>query len=223
MFLYHCHLAFLRGACKLTMELTCWKGGEFHSSYLSFWKRPYLSTAQPSASVEPFCQWAPTYVIMIQNVSVRNQLIWGKERNRRNYLEQRKTLRFTEGNQLAQGHTARDGAGCRTVTQTPLSEARALSTAMCYLPREYLPGCEHWYLPIFIFPLALQITAIKTYASPSHSQLYVNEAPINYTNVATDKGVIHGLGKVLEIQKNRCDNNNTTIVQVSYIHSQWCN
>uniref|UniRef100_A0A8C4MRF4 Stabilin-2 n=1 Tax=Equus asinus TaxID=9793 RepID=A0A8C4MRF4_EQUAS len=43
-------------------------------------------------------------------------------------------------------------------------------------------------------------------------QLYVNEAPINYTNVATDKGVIHGLGKVLEIQKNRCDNNDTTIV-----------
>ncbi|XP_023383218.1 LOW QUALITY PROTEIN: stabilin-2 [Pteropus vampyrus] len=44
-------------------------------------------------------------------------------------------------------------------------------------------------------------------------QLYVNEAPINYTNVATDKGVIHGLGKVLEIQKNRCDNSNTTIVR----------
>ncbi|XP_030897128.1 stabilin-2-like [Leptonychotes weddellii] len=44
-------------------------------------------------------------------------------------------------------------------------------------------------------------------------QLYVNEAPINYTNAATDKGVIHGLGKVLEIQKNRCDNNDTAIVQ----------
>ncbi|XP_055972331.1 stabilin-2 isoform X2 [Sorex fumeus] len=44
-------------------------------------------------------------------------------------------------------------------------------------------------------------------------QLYVNDAPINYTNVATDKGVIHGLTKVLEIQKNRCDNNDTTIVQ----------
>uniref|UniRef100_G1LIS4 Stabilin-2 n=1 Tax=Ailuropoda melanoleuca TaxID=9646 RepID=G1LIS4_AILME len=44
-------------------------------------------------------------------------------------------------------------------------------------------------------------------------QLYVNEAPINYTNAATDKGVIHGLGKVLEIQKNRCDNNDTTIVR----------
>ncbi|KAF5926520.1 hypothetical protein HPG69_001148 [Diceros bicornis minor] len=51
-------------------------------------------------------------------------------------------------------------------------------------------------------------------------QLYVNEAPINYTNVATDKGVIHGLGKVLEIQKNRCDNNDTTILRVSYIQSQ---
>uniref|UniRef100_A0A8D2C6E8 Stabilin-2 n=1 Tax=Sus scrofa TaxID=9823 RepID=A0A8D2C6E8_PIG len=43
--------------------------------------------------------------------------------------------------------------------------------------------------------------------------LYVNEAPINYTNAATDKGVIHGLGKVLEIQKNRCDVNDTTIVR----------
>lgn len=46
-----------------------------------------------------------------------------------------------------------------------------------------------------------------------NNQLYVNEAPINYTNVATDKGVIHGLGKVLEIQKNRCDNNDTSIVR----------
>ncbi|XP_010629641.1 stabilin-2 isoform X2 [Fukomys damarensis] len=44
-------------------------------------------------------------------------------------------------------------------------------------------------------------------------QLYVNDAPINYTNIATDKGVIHGLGKVLEIQKNRCDNNETTTVR----------
>ncbi|KAL1774739.1 stabilin-2 [Sigmodon hispidus] len=46
-----------------------------------------------------------------------------------------------------------------------------------------------------------------------NDQLYVNEVPINYTNVATDKGVIHGLGKVLEIQKNRCDDNDTTIVR----------
>ncbi|XP_038612836.1 stabilin-2 [Tachyglossus aculeatus] len=46
-----------------------------------------------------------------------------------------------------------------------------------------------------------------------NGQLYVNEAPINYTNVATDKGVIHGLGRVMEIQKNRCDNNDTTIVR----------
>lgn len=45
------------------------------------------------------------------------------------------------------------------------------------------------------------------------NQLYVNEAPINYTNVATDKGVIHGLTKVLEIQKNRCDINKTSIVR----------
>lgn len=53
-------------------------------------------------------------------------------------------------------------------------------------------------------------------------QIFVNEAPINYTNVATDKGVIHGLGKVLEIQKNRCDNNDTIIVRVSSIHGQGC-
>ncbi|XP_028633881.1 stabilin-2 [Grammomys surdaster] len=46
-----------------------------------------------------------------------------------------------------------------------------------------------------------------------NDQLYANEVPINYTNVATDKGVIHGLEKVLEIQKNRCDNNDTTIVR----------
>eukprot|EP00069_Balaena_mysticetus_P005740 bmy_04799T0 len=46
-----------------------------------------------------------------------------------------------------------------------------------------------------------------------NDQLYVNEAPINYTNIATDKGVIHGLGKVLEIQKNRCDINDTTILR----------
>lgn len=42
-------------------------------------------------------------------------------------------------------------------------------------------------------------------------QLFVNDAPINYANVATDKGIIHGLGKVLEIQKNRCDANHTII------------
>ncbi|XP_038170878.1 stabilin-2 isoform X2 [Arvicola amphibius] len=46
-----------------------------------------------------------------------------------------------------------------------------------------------------------------------NDQLYVNDAPINYSNVATDKGVIHGLGKVLEIQKNRCDENNSSIVR----------
>ncbi|KAB1270060.1 Stabilin-2 [Camelus dromedarius] len=46
-----------------------------------------------------------------------------------------------------------------------------------------------------------------------NDQLYVNEAPINYTNAATDKGVIHGLGKVLEIQKNRCDINDTTVIR----------
>ncbi|EMP23972.1 Stabilin-2 [Chelonia mydas] len=44
-----------------------------------------------------------------------------------------------------------------------------------------------------------------------NGQLYINEAPINYTNIATDKGVIHGLGKILEIQKNRCDINDTVI------------
>ncbi|KAJ6658971.1 hypothetical protein lerEdw1_019608 [Lerista edwardsae] len=44
------------------------------------------------------------------------------------------------------------------------------------------------------------------------AQLYINEAPLNYANVATDKGIIHGLGKVMEIQKNRCDIKNTMIV-----------
>uniref|UniRef100_A0A674K483 Stabilin 2 n=1 Tax=Terrapene triunguis TaxID=2587831 RepID=A0A674K483_9SAUR len=50
-----------------------------------------------------------------------------------------------------------------------------------------------------------------------NGQLYINEAPINYTNIATDKGVIHGLGKILEIQKNRCDINDTVITTVSYV------
>lgn len=45
-------------------------------------------------------------------------------------------------------------------------------------------------------------------------QLYVNDAPVNYTNAATDKGVIHGIGKVLEIQKNICDMNDTTVTLV---------
>uniref|UniRef100_A0A672US94 Stabilin 2 n=1 Tax=Strigops habroptila TaxID=2489341 RepID=A0A672US94_STRHB len=43
-------------------------------------------------------------------------------------------------------------------------------------------------------------------------QLFINDAPISYTNVATDKGIIHGLGKVLEIQKNRCDISDTVII-----------
>ncbi|RLW00187.1 hypothetical protein DV515_00009195 [Chloebia gouldiae] len=45
-----------------------------------------------------------------------------------------------------------------------------------------------------------------------NSQLYINDAPISYANVATDRGIIHGLGKVLEIQKNRCDTNSTVII-----------
>nr|XP_056702547.1 stabilin-2 [Euleptes europaea] len=44
------------------------------------------------------------------------------------------------------------------------------------------------------------------------AQLYINEAPINYPNVATEKGIIHGLGKVMEIKKNRCDTNDTAII-----------
>uniref|UniRef100_A0A8D2LAL5 Stabilin 2 n=1 Tax=Varanus komodoensis TaxID=61221 RepID=A0A8D2LAL5_VARKO len=49
----------------------------------------------------------------------------------------------------------------------------------------------------------------------SFHDLYINEAPINYPNVATDKGIIHGLGRVMEIEKNRCDSNVTVIVSVS--------
>ncbi|XP_068133029.1 stabilin-2 isoform X2 [Hyperolius riggenbachi] len=45
-----------------------------------------------------------------------------------------------------------------------------------------------------------------------NGDLYVNDAPLNYTNAATDKGVIHGIGKVLEIQKNRCDINDTSSI-----------
>ncbi|XP_013802934.1 stabilin-2 isoform X1 [Apteryx mantelli] len=46
-----------------------------------------------------------------------------------------------------------------------------------------------------------------------NSKLFINDALISYTNVATDKGIIHGLGKVLEIQKNRCDINDTVIIE----------
>lgn len=81
---------------------------------------------------------------------------------------------------------------------------------------------SYWQPQIPIFPTSLETTTLKIYIEPSCSQLYVNEAPVNYTNVATDKGVIHGLGKVLEIQKNRCDSNDTTVVRVSYIQSQQC-
>ncbi|KAG9490521.1 hypothetical protein GDO78_006061 [Eleutherodactylus coqui] len=42
-------------------------------------------------------------------------------------------------------------------------------------------------------------------------QVYVNDASVNYTNAATEKGVIHGILKVLEIQKNRCDTNDTSV------------
>ncbi|XP_066489358.1 stabilin-2 [Tiliqua scincoides] len=44
------------------------------------------------------------------------------------------------------------------------------------------------------------------------AQLFINEAPLNYPNVATDKGIIHGLGKVMEIQKKRCDIQATEVV-----------
>ncbi|XP_030070273.1 stabilin-2 [Microcaecilia unicolor] len=44
-------------------------------------------------------------------------------------------------------------------------------------------------------------------------QLFVNEASINYTNLSTNKGVIHGLAGVLEIQRNRCDLNHTLVLQ----------
>ncbi|KAL7982333.1 hypothetical protein Chor_009931, partial [Crotalus horridus] len=49
------------------------------------------------------------------------------------------------------------------------------------------------------------------------AQLYINEAPINYPNVATDKGIIHGLGRVMEIVKNRCDINDTVVINVSCV------
>uniref|UniRef100_A0A8C5UMP2 Stabilin 2 n=1 Tax=Malurus cyaneus samueli TaxID=2593467 RepID=A0A8C5UMP2_9PASS len=53
-----------------------------------------------------------------------------------------------------------------------------------------------------------------------NSQLYMNDAPLSYANVATDKGIIHGLGKILEIQRNRCDINNTVIIVSAPTYSQ---
>ncbi|XP_069760369.1 stabilin-2 isoform X2 [Narcine bancroftii] len=53
-----------------------------------------------------------------------------------------------------------------------------------------------------------------------NGQLFVNDAPVNFTNVETNKGVIHGLSKVLEIQKNRCDTNETTVLPSKCINCQ---
>ncbi|XP_078423897.1 stabilin-2 [Cetorhinus maximus] len=53
-----------------------------------------------------------------------------------------------------------------------------------------------------------------------NGQLRVNDAPVNFTDVETDKGVIHGLTKVLEIQKNRCDTNETTVMQGNCMNCQ---
>ncbi|MGH0147096.1 UNVERIFIED_CONTAM: hypothetical protein FKN15_021979 [Acipenser sinensis] len=45
------------------------------------------------------------------------------------------------------------------------------------------------------------------------SQLFVNDAQVNYTDVETSRGVIHGLGKVLQVQRNRCDQKTSTNTQ----------
>ncbi|MGH0115673.1 UNVERIFIED_CONTAM: hypothetical protein FKN15_037996 [Acipenser sinensis] len=47
------------------------------------------------------------------------------------------------------------------------------------------------------------------------NQLFVNDAQVNYTDVETSRGVIHGLGKVLQVQRNRCDQKTSTNMQVS--------
>ncbi|XP_078075800.1 stabilin-2 isoform X2 [Mustelus asterias] len=52
-------------------------------------------------------------------------------------------------------------------------------------------------------------------------QLFVNDAQVNFTDVETDKGVIHGLTKVLEIQKNRCDTNESTVLQGKCMNCQY--
>lgn len=97
------------------------------------------------------------------------------------------------------------------------------SSTKCYLPGEYWSISKTAVILIASDPYCCYFPwnhYNQTHVQPSCLQLYVNEAPINYTNAATDKGVIHGLGKVLEVQKNRCDNNDTTIVRVSYIQGQ---
>ncbi|XP_072341068.1 stabilin-2-like [Scyliorhinus torazame] len=53
-----------------------------------------------------------------------------------------------------------------------------------------------------------------------NEQLFVNDAPVNFTDVETDKGVIHGLMRVLEIQKNRCDTNESTVLQGKCMNCQ---
>uniref|UniRef100_UPI00398F750A stabilin-2-like n=1 Tax=Pristiophorus japonicus TaxID=55135 RepID=UPI00398F750A len=52
-------------------------------------------------------------------------------------------------------------------------------------------------------------------------QLFVNDVPVNCTDVETNKGVIHGLTKVLEIQKNRCDTNETAVIRGDCINCRY--
>ncbi|KAJ8006691.1 hypothetical protein DPEC_G00109850 [Dallia pectoralis] len=48
---------------------------------------------------------------------------------------------------------------------------------------------------------------------PRDGKLFVNEALVNVSDIQTDKGVIHGLSAVMEIIKNRCDNQQIKTIQ----------
>uniref|UniRef100_A0A8C4PZD7 Stabilin 2 n=1 Tax=Eptatretus burgeri TaxID=7764 RepID=A0A8C4PZD7_EPTBU len=53
-------------------------------------------------------------------------------------------------------------------------------------------------------------------------QLYVNNVPVTDPDIQTSRGVLHGIGQVLPVQRNRCDSNDTKripkIIIVSFIN-----
>ncbi|XP_007893639.2 stabilin-2 [Callorhinchus milii] len=53
------------------------------------------------------------------------------------------------------------------------------------------------------------------------NQLFVNDVLMNFTDEETDKGVIHGLTDVLKFLINRCDTNDTTVLQGKCINCQY--
>ncbi|MGH0148080.1 UNVERIFIED_CONTAM: hypothetical protein FKN15_012026 [Acipenser sinensis] len=91
-----------------------------------------------------------------------------------------------------------------------------------------MPECSIFRGYIIQYSLAKQIEGSSAYTvfvpsnnviesflkeNGSTTLLFVNDAQVNYTDVETSRGVIHGLGKVLQVQRNRCDQKTSTNTQ----------